>query len=524
MPHSTSPAGLPPATPLPFQPPVIYRIDRRRLRKAGDGELVPGGPTAETLIGLFDREGLPDKYPFIMGASASVDGADHVNKYLLNAFRDRAYKLRPLSAFHATVLRRFLEFLWERAGRPVEMTTATTNDLVAYKEKKLQVLQSSSWDTEIGCLGSFFSWAQKSGLMATDPIPRWGTRGRNTLVERVADYTTPKFLQDNELHFFLSVGLRGDNVFANRPVKFLAGVPPKPAGPIRGFTFAHVQATTGLRREEAARLLDVEVPTLSQENGYRPKFFGSDTYQFICYGKGGKPRAVHMLADTAAEIDVYRDGERKIAIDAAQSSLKKRIGVDLLIVDEIRVRSGKAQVYLGDVWRAVDRLSSDERARLVSITEHGRIEPLGLFVTRSGLPPALNAVNEWFANANERLAACDHPYRPSIHVSTHTMRHSFAVQTLAALMQQPPRLPGNPYALVMNPVFTIQLLLGHSDLKTTYRYLMAAEHYGAVPEALQRRARSIREATTQNTLEPDDVSTATRIPSDTFTKGSNDGS
>jgi integrase len=119
------------------------------------------------------------------------------------------------------------------------------------------------------------------------------------------------------------------------------------------------------------------------------------------------------------------------------------------------------------------------------VTEGGNVEPLGLFLSRLGLPPALNYLNEIYTNANERCTQTDHPDRPSIRVSNRTMHHTFAVRTLAALIQASRRQTGEPYALVTNPVFTVQELLGHSDPETTARYLKAAERYEAVPAVLQ---------------------------------------
>lgn len=468
---------------------LVVRVDRSALRRLENAEVVPGGPTGAQLIELFDVEGLPDGHPFVLRDDATTVGTDHLNRYLLAAHRTGAYEPRSLSSFHAPKLTAFLRWLWDHRGEPVEMTATTTADLVAYRDSRLATVSSSSWDTELGCLSSYFRWARDAGLMPHDPIPRWGTRQRNTMRVRLEDRRTPKFLHERELRFFLHAGLRGDRVYGNRPLSFNDDVAP-PAFPLRDFAIGFVEVTTGLRREETARLLDVELPTNASAVLEHPLFAGHDLHRFVRYGKHGKPRWVYVTASVIEVLDHYRSKERRRIIEAAQPRLKDALP-DLLVVNATRVRSGKTQLHIGTSWRDADRLSDNDRARAVTLTTEGAVEPLGLFLTQRGLPPVLNYLNELYVAANERCAATAHPDRPSTRVSNHTMRHTFAVRTLAALIQESRRTEGAPYALVTNPVFTVQELLGHSDPETTARYLYAAERYEAVPDVLQANAARI---------------------------------
>jgi integrase len=370
------------------------------------------------------------------------------------------------------------------------MTVTTTEDLLAYKEYRLATVSSSSWDTELGCVSSFLRWARDKELMVSDPVPRWGTRQRNTLRERLEDRRTPKFLQERELRFFLHVGLRGDVIYGNRPITFVGGQAAAPAFPLRDFALGFLEVTTGLRREETARLLDIEIPGRVPGPLERPPFTGNDLHRFIRYGRFGKPRWVYVTGSVVDVLDEYRTTERRRIVEVAQPRLRDALD-RLLVVDAVRVRAGKQQVHLGSGWRDADRLVDQDRARAVIVADDGLIEPLGLFLTRLGLPPALNYLNELYVAANHRVAAADHPDRPSIRVSNHTMRHTFAVRTLAALIQESRSAHGDPYALVTNPVFTVQELLGHSDPETTARYLYAAERYEMVPAVLQANAARI---------------------------------
>ncbi|PTT69618.1 hypothetical protein DBR22_03250, partial [Arthrobacter sp. HMWF013] len=82
-------------------------------------------------------------------------------------------------------------------------------------------------------------------------------------------------------------------------------------------------------------------------------------------------------------------------------------------------------------------LSDEDRARAVRILDDGSIEPLGLFIAR-GLPPVPAYWNQLFADARDRVFELGSPNRPPEHITVapHTLRHTFAVTMLGALMQE----------------------------------------------------------------------------------------
>ena len=470
--------------------PVIVRVDRSMLGSRRASPLFEGGPTGEEVVEVFDLHALPDGHPFVIGLGASLVGTEHLNRYFLAARRSNAYEPDSLSKFHAGKLVLFLRFLWRRHGKPVELSEATTSDLVAYKEERRATISSSTWDTELSCLGAFFHWALAGKLIDVDPMPRWGTRQRNTLRDRLEDRRTPKFLQERELRFFLYVGLRGDQVYENRPLPYLGPAFRAPAGPCRDFLLGFLEVTTGMRREEAIGVLDIELPSRIDDSVPRPLMASGGVHRFLRYGKLGKARWIYITDAVIDAVDEYRTGERERAVTSAQDGLKTNLS-DHLVVNDVRVHTGKPQVHLESGWKNAELLSDEDRRRAVRITEDGRIEPLGLIVSRRGLPPAIDYSNELYSDGNRRVAVIDHPDRPSIRVSNHTMRHTFAVRTLAALIQASRRNEGDPYALVMNPVFVVQELLGHSDPETTNKYLYAAERYEVVPDVLRAGAERI---------------------------------
>lgn len=90
---------------------------------------------------------------------------------------------------------RLLGYLWQRHGYAAELSELDRADLVAYRDHPLARIQNGSWNTEMGCLSGFITWAQREGLMRDDPIPRWGSRQRNTLTVREADERARSFSQ-----------------------------------------------------------------------------------------------------------------------------------------------------------------------------------------------------------------------------------------------------------------------------------------------------------------------------------------
>lgn len=218
------------------------------MLRAPDGSaLLPWSSVVQTL----DRHDVPDGLPFIMDDDRSLSGCDRLNTYLLTAWRQRAYDLDSLRSFHAYHLARLLRFVRaRRGGELVDLTAATTEDLTAYRDARQQEVQDSTLATEFGCFSSFFSFATQVGWMEKDPIPRWGRNNRNTLISRTRRERQPRFLTAAQTKHFLDVGLRGDGY---EP----AGAPGYPE---RDYVYGLLLATTGLRREECALLLDVEVP------------------------------------------------------------------------------------------------------------------------------------------------------------------------------------------------------------------------------------------------------------------------
>lgn len=429
-----------------------------------------------SVVESLDRHDVPDGLPFIVDDDGSLIGCDRLNTYLQTAWRQRAYDLDSLRSFHAYHLARLLRFVRaRRGGELVDLTATTTEDLTAYRDARQQEVQDTTLATEFGCFSSFFCFATQVGWMEKDPIPRWGRNNRNTLIPRTRRERQARFLKAAQTKHFLDVGLRGDGCDP-------AGAPGYPE---RDYVYGLLLATAGLRREECAFLLDAEVPA--------PDAMGPGSiHVFDRLGKKQVVRSIYVTPQVAHAADLYRQTERHRIVQAAQRGLHAKVcDGALLVIDDMIERRGKLYVAIGAHRIPLVRFNNKHRAQAVRVLDDGTIDPLALFVSRSGLPPGLERWNQLFADARERVRHSGHRDQPPrhVHVTPHTMRHSYAVRMLAALMKEGRQRAGDPYLLLANPVLTVKELLGHASVKTTMHYLHAAETWTEnVPAALAATA------------------------------------
>ncbi|WP_186806087.1 tyrosine-type recombinase/integrase [Microbacterium aerolatum] len=442
----------------------VRAVDRARVSDIEvDGQLIPGAVLRE----ILDVQRIPDGTPFVTDGSGRFDTLRHVNAYLLDATRQRAYPMRNIRGNHAGALVGFLNFIRETSP-DADLTDATTEHLNEYKKRRQVMLAGSSWNTEVSNIALFFAYARDKGWLNTDPVPRWGSRQRNTLKSSEKDTKRIRFLSEEQLAYFLDHGLRGDAVPNDRPEY-----------PERDYTFGLTLASTGLRREEANFLLDLDVPT----NLAR----GSHVFERV--GKGNKPRDVHIIDCLADAIDHYRRGEREYLVERAQPTLRRhRRNGTLTIAEPVPTANGTALRIDGRTIRP-ERLPNELRRTAVWIRDDGLIDPLALFLVEGGRAPAIDRFNRLFTDANHRVASLGpHRYAPPAHlaVTPHILRHTFAVRTLATLMREGRDVNGDPYALIASPLLVVQGLLGHASLSTTHGYLYHAESYtDQVPGALR---------------------------------------
>ncbi|MGB5111754.1 MAG: integrase [Mycobacterium sp.] len=358
-----------------------------------------------SVVQTLDRHDIPDGLPFIVDDDGSLTSCDRLNTYLLTAWRQRAYDLDSLRSFHAYHLARLLRFVRaRRGGELVDLTATSTEDLTAYRDARQQEVQDTTLATEFGCFSSFFYFATQVGWMDKDPIPRWGRSNRNTLISRTRRERRARFLKAAQTKHFLEVGLRGDG---HEP----SGAPGYPE---RGYVYGLLLATTGLRREECAFLLDVEVPV--------PATLGSESvHVFDRLGKKQVVRSIYVTPQVAHAVDLYRQTERHRVVHAAQRSLRAKVrDGSLQVIDDLIERRGKLYVAKGSQRIPLVRFTNQNRGQAVRVLDDGTIDPLALFVSRSGLPTRTRTLESTL----RRRSRASPPLRPPGPAATPRARHT----------------------------------------------------------------------------------------------------
>lgn len=438
----------------------------------------------------LDALGFSDGMPFATEDDGTVGACASLNAYIQDAVACGAYSMDGLARNRMPALFNLLAWLRRRDaehrasaegvpvldwlsvhGEPrIDLLEASRRDLIAYRDLRLQQVARSTVNTQMSYISAFFAHAHRETWIGRNPVPQWGPR--NTLLVPGRVESRARFLTAAQTRAFLQVGLRGDGHTTDRP-----------DAPERDHLYGLALATTGLRRAEGAFLLDCEVPP--------PEHFSHDGVStFPRVGKKGVTRNVYLTQPLAAAADFYRRTERHATILAAQPGLRRRLRAgELLVLDGVTTLRGKPAVIRNGRTIPATALNDSERQRAVTRTDSGLIEPAVLLVGRRGLPPTVNHWNAIFAAARLRADELDAGLRPPQHirVTPHTLRHTYAVRTLAGLMEQGQQRAGDPYALLANPVLTVKELLGHADVSTTHHYLHAAETWGEhVPAVLAR--------------------------------------
>ncbi|HWL19140.1 MAG TPA: site-specific integrase [Bradyrhizobium sp.] len=478
-----------PATTQEVFIPQLYFTELCALRPsdAVDG-LTPHLSAAA--IAAAERCGLSDGIPFILNADGGYDL--HLNHFFRSCPTMGVRSPNSLRAYGRDLVV-WMRFLSERRqGKGI--WHADRDDLAAYHAARRRSapayrISASSWNRAVAALEKFYGWAVEEELLAVSPfgsVVNWRpTRNGRLVPTRTVRAREPgarrgdlRFIGLDHFLTFRDVGLRGrlldgqeDPTWSGRHGE-------------RNALFAELLVTTGLRLEEAASLLMVELPPMDRSRS-APRSVAFRLPASIA--KGGRSREIRIPTRLLRRLADY------VAIERANALVDSR-GAD---PEPIVVGDGASRVSVttvdddGNVRRVrLDVLNPRDRRRLV--TERG--EPMALWLNEAGRPMTPAAWSVVFRRASARCCALGLDLR----VGPHALRHTFAVHMLSMLIREqigsvlsdgPPDEPGSAAyrRMIGDPLQKLQRLLGHASIASTYIYLDGLEESRMLVEAAVER-------------------------------------
>jgi site-specific recombinase XerD len=351
-------------------------------------------------------------------------------------------------------------------------------------ESAPEPLSLGSWNRATTALKTFYLWAREDGHVAEVPFRRkkiWTLTGAGggphpveVLAGKVKAGQSPrrfKFLTRDQYVAFRSVGLLGrlpdgreDPTWTGR-------------NGARDAAFADFLVHSGTRVAEAASLL---VPELTATTG------ATVTLRLAPpTAKGSKGREVVIATGVLRAINDYLGLERANLLHRV---VTKEFPEDVLLVRRpIEGIGRKVEVRHDGMWSktSLANLPPSMRSRLFEVDADGAlVGPLGVWLSERGTVMAADGWRGVFLRASARCRR----HGLDLDVTPHVLRHTFAVHMLHHLVQAEgivhPKTDERSFrSIVVNPVRTLQRLLGHAHIMTTYTYLECVADLGVVEGA-----------------------------------------
>ncbi len=462
-------------------------------------------PDKQGLVEALRSAGVPDRMPFILASDGSYDV--RLNRFLRELPHNGVRSWHSWKSYALDLLT-WCRFLQER--RNTTVWKATRADLIIYHQTRRGGLEplsfdpavtvsigAASWNRTVAALAKFYQWANVEGYVSVLPFTyreahslhghHMATVRRNTAFERAARRQETKFLTMDAYLFFRDVGLRGrlpggaeDAAFCGRNGE-------------RNATFAELLVTTGLRLTEANSLVLPELPAIREPvPKSAPFLLASST------AKGQKSRKIYVPTRIVRQITSYEEIERANAIARGhQAGVYERWPHPLRVINASR-RTWIVQGGDGTTTLSVSRLTPQVRRSALLCRADGTIEaPMNLWLTEQGTHMTSDTWEAIFAQASARCCRLGY----ELYVTPHMLRHTFAVHMLAQLIraqvgvlfERPPDDPSvraDAYRrLAGDPLRTLQKLLGHATITSTYIYLdHVLEAQALIDDALDRYA------------------------------------
>ncbi|MDI9847628.1 site-specific integrase [Rhodoblastus sp. 17X3] len=466
------------------------RANRLELAICVDGEplMVEGRPYVlpkDARVAMED-EVVPDGMPFLLGDEGDYDKV--INKF----FRDLPFlgcgSVNTWRAYARDIVT-FCRFLSERRGGK-HLLNATVEDVRQYYRTRrltgLAAVAPETWNRGVTALQKFFEWAleekriiavpftyktvvmRRPGTTATQPVQH------NTALERVGSDATIKCVSLDDYIAFRDIGLLG----------YLpeGGLDPNFRGRnrLRNAAFAELLVTTGIRLEEGGSMLKEETPDAAEK-----KWLGFRSCKMRLAKlttKGDKGRPIWVPKRVLNEhIYPYIQEERDNAVCRATDCGAYETVLDALHVSAWR-RTGCTIQQAGGRSQKIpyDQLSPGQRRQMFSLDHNKLVEPGCLWLTETGMPTALNNFEAVFARACNRCQG----FGIDLWITPHVLRHTFAVYMLSNLIKgvldcSEGKYPGSGESVyrkvISDPLRSLQRMLGHASITTTYKYLTYIE-------------------------------------------------
>lgn len=455
--------------------PQLFFTDLSALRRSVtvDG-VIHALSTAE--IAAAESLALVEGMPFILGDDGSYD--HDVNRFfracptlgVRSPNSLRAYSLDILTWVRFLVERRDHKSLWD----------ADRHDVAAfYAARRLSLpparISAASWNRSVAALDKLYRWAVEECVIARSPFTyrqSWRrtnngavmTVATNTSTERGARTCDVRFLSLDRYLMFREIGLRGrlpngseDPAWQGRNSE-------------RNALFAELLVTTGLRLQEAASLLWIELPKVELSGALRSRSFRLAS----AIAKGSKGRLIRLPERVLKRLHEYAELERTNVLMRRPQPRIWSNDHPFRVVSHDR---GRLLLEKDAVRAGVDVLTPRERERLRWAETS---EPLSLWLTERAQPMPLEAWEAVFRRASARCRR----FGIDLDVTPHMLRHTFAVHMLSLLVREQigwvlderqSQIGAAYRRLIGDPLLKLQRLLGHSSIESTYVYLDCLE-------------------------------------------------
>ena len=191
-----------------------------------------------------------------------------------------------------------------------------------------------------------------------------------------------------------------------------------------------------------------------QQTSVLPKPLSPATLRQIIAGLGSRDRLIIEWAVTT--------GMRRMEVAGLTLRALPRFGIDAMVAVNIEATKGGRTRTVYPPLPLIDRTLAyvrEERAALVQrakLRNADYAEPDTVFLTEAGRDMSARRVGAMFAAAAKKA---------SVKASFHALRHTFATAMLQFLQRQAIDAPE------LNPLLTLQVVLGHAEISTTAIYL-----------------------------------------------------